>query len=49
MGRVNYKPFQADDPLTRLGQREVFLVECMPDGKAKILSDWIQTDYINYE
>jgi ABC-type branched-subunit amino acid transport system substrate-binding protein len=49
MGRVNYKPFQADDPLTRLGQREVFLVECMPDGKAKILSDWIQTDYVNYE
>jgi hypothetical protein len=46
MGHISYKPFKADDPLTRIGQQEVFLMQCQPDGKAKILTDWIQTEYI---
>jgi hypothetical protein len=25
------------------------LVQCMKDGKTKILTDWIKTDYVNYE
>jgi branched-chain amino acid transport system substrate-binding protein len=49
LGRVDYKPFKANDPMTRLGQKEVFLVQCMKDGKTKILTDWIKTDYVNYE
>jgi hypothetical protein len=49
MGRVDYKPFKPNDPMTRLGQKEVFLVQCMKDGKTKILTDWIKTDYVNYE
>ncbi len=49
MGRVNYKPFNPNDPLCRLGQREIFLSRATKDGKYKILTDWIQTDYINYK
>jgi ABC-type branched-subunit amino acid transport system substrate-binding protein len=49
MGRVSYKPFNSSDPLCRLGQKEVFLSEATPDGKYKVLSDWIQTTYINYK
>ncbi len=49
MGRVDYKPFQADNPLCRLGQKEVFLVQATEDGKSKILTDWIKTEYVNYE
>lgn len=49
MGHISYKPFDAKDPLSRLGQQEVFLIEAMPDGKSKVLTDWIQTDYVNYE
>ena len=46
MGHVTYKPFKAGDPETRIGQQEVFLYQCMPDAKAKILTDWVKTDYI---
>jgi len=46
MGHVTYKPFKADDPLTRIGQQEIFLNQCMPDGTAKILTNWIKTTYI---
>ncbi|MEX1350730.1 MAG: ABC transporter substrate-binding protein [Desulfobacterales bacterium] len=49
MGRVSYKPFQADEPLCRLGQKEVFLAQATEDGKYKVLTDWIQTEYVNYE
>jgi branched-chain amino acid transport system substrate-binding protein len=49
MGRVDYKPFRANDPLCRLGQKEVFLVQATEDGKTKILTDWIKTEYVNYE
>ena len=49
MGRVSYKPFQADDPSCRLGQKEVFLAQATENGKYKVLTDWIQTEYVNYE
>ena len=49
MGRVDYKPFQADNPLCRLGQKEVFLTQATEDGKSKVLTDWIKTEYINYD
>lgn len=49
MGRVDYKPFQADNPLCRLGQKEVFLSQATEDGKYKVLTDWIKTEYVNYE
>jgi len=46
MGHITYKPFDPKDPLTRIGQQEVFLTEATPDGKYKVLSDWIQTEYV---
>jgi branched-chain amino acid transport system substrate-binding protein len=46
MGHVTYKPFKAGDPLCRIGQQEVFVAQAMPDAKTKILTDWIQTEYI---
>ncbi|MFO7665677.1 MAG: ABC transporter substrate-binding protein [Desulfobacterales bacterium] len=46
MGRVSYKPFDPKDPLCRIGQQEIFLYKCEPDGKGKILTDWVQTKYI---
>lgn len=49
MGRISYAPFDAKNPATRLGQREVFLTEATADGKYKVLSDWIQTDYVGFE
>jgi hypothetical protein len=49
MGRVNYKPFDPNSPLCRLGQKEVFLAQATKDAKYKVLTDWIQTDYINYK
>ncbi len=49
MGKVNYKPFNPNSPLCRLGQREVFLAQATKDAKYKVLTDWIQTDYINYK
>ena len=49
MGKVNYKPFDPNNPLCRLGQREVFLAQATKDAKYKVLTDWIQTDYINYK
>jgi len=49
MGRVNYKPFNPKDPSCRLGQNEVFISQATADGKYKVLTDWIKTDYVNYE
>lgn len=49
MGRVNYKPFNPKDPLCRLGQNEVFIAQATAEGKSKVLTDWIKTDYVNYE
>jgi hypothetical protein len=49
MGKISYKPFNPNDPLCRLGQREVFIGQATKDGKTKILTDWIKTDYVNYK
>ena len=46
MGRVSYKPFNANDPLCRIGQQEVFLGQATKDAKAKILTYWNRTEFI---
>ncbi len=49
MGKISYKPFDPKDPRCRLGQKEVFVIQATKEGKTKILSDWINTDYVNYQ
>lgn len=46
MGTVSYKPFDPNDPMSRVGQNEVFLCQATPDGKYKVLTDWVKTEYI---
>lgn len=41
-GRISYKPYDKNDPSCRQGQKEVFLVQCLPEGKYKRLTDWIE-------
>jgi ABC-type branched-subunit amino acid transport system substrate-binding protein len=43
-GSISYKPFNAGDPTTRQGQKQVFLVECMDGGKYKKLTEWMDVD-----
>ncbi|MBI9084608.1 MAG: ABC transporter substrate-binding protein [Desulfobacterales bacterium] len=40
-GNISYKPFDPADPSCRQGQNQVFLVECLAEGKSKRLSDWM--------
>lgn len=42
--RVSYKPFDPNDPMSRQGTRETFLVQCLEDGSAKKLTGWITAD-----
>jgi hypothetical protein len=49
MGKISYSAFDPNDPLCRLGQTEVFLGQATADAKVKVLTDWIQTEYINYK
>jgi ABC-type branched-subunit amino acid transport system substrate-binding protein len=46
MGRISYMPFDANDPLCRIGQQEVFVAQATKDAKAKVLTNWIETEYI---
>ena len=46
MGSISYQPFIPQDPMCRLGQKEIFLQQCMKDGKSKILTDWVVTEYL---
>jgi branched-chain amino acid transport system substrate-binding protein len=46
MGKVSYMPFDPDNPLTRIGQQEIYLQQCQADGSALVLTDWIETYYI---
>ena len=46
MGRVSFKPFKEGDPSCRIGQTEVFLCQATEDAKMKILTDWVETEYI---
>ena len=49
MGKISYKPFNPNDPLCRLGQKEIFIGQATKDGKTKVLTDWIKTDYVTYK
>lgn len=45
-GTVSYGAFDANDPYgSRQGVKEVFLVQCMEEGKGKKLTDWMRIDY----
>jgi hypothetical protein len=46
MGSVSFKPFDANDPLCRIGQQEVFLLRAEADGTSTVLTDWYKTTYI---
>ena len=39
--KVSYKPFDANDPMSRQGTHETKLVQCLAEGKAKDLTGWI--------
>jgi branched-chain amino acid transport system substrate-binding protein len=41
-GKVTYKPFDPKDPTSRLGVKEIFLVQCLDGGKTKKLTDWME-------
>jgi branched-chain amino acid transport system substrate-binding protein len=49
MGNVNYKPFDPNDPLCRIGQQEIFLVRAEADGTSTVLTDWYTTEFIPME
>jgi len=38
---VNFKAYDPNDIYSRQGTRHTFLIQCMKDGKAKKLTDWI--------
>jgi ABC-type branched-subunit amino acid transport system substrate-binding protein len=40
-GKISYAPFDPTSPACRQGQKQVFLVECLADGKAKRLTPWM--------
>ncbi len=40
-----YAPFDPDDPLCRLGTRQIYLQQCMAGGEAKQLTKWIDIEY----
>ena len=44
MGTLNFKPFDPNDPSSRLGTNEVFLIKCLADSKYEKLTDWITVD-----
>ena len=35
-----YAPYDPDDPMCRLGTRELFLQQCLAGGKSKKITDW---------
>jgi ABC-type branched-subunit amino acid transport system substrate-binding protein len=42
---INYAAFDPKDPDSRQGTNQVFLVQCLDEGKAKKLSGWITVAY----
>ena len=44
MGTVNFKPFDQNDPTSRLGTNEVFLIKCLADGKYEKLTGWMTVE-----
>jgi branched-chain amino acid transport system substrate-binding protein len=41
-GRIDYSAFEPSDVFCRQGQKEVFVTQCLADGKAKQLTDWME-------
>jgi branched-chain amino acid transport system substrate-binding protein len=41
-GRIDYAAFEPSDVFCRQGQKEVFVTQCLPDGRAKQLTDWME-------
>ena len=41
-GKVDYAKFDVNDIYCRQGQKEVFLTQCLEDGKAKSLTEWFE-------
>ncbi|MBU0970783.1 MAG: ABC transporter substrate-binding protein [Proteobacteria bacterium] len=39
---ISYKPFDVNDMYSRQGGTQTFLVQCLADGKAKKLTDWME-------
>ncbi len=44
MGTLNFKPFDPNDPASRLGTNEIFLIKCLADGKYEKLTDWMTVE-----
>ncbi len=40
---VNFKPYNKNDIYSRQGTSQTFLVQCLAEGKAKKLTDWMDT------
>ncbi len=41
-GRISFNKFEPNDMLSRQGQTEVFLSQCLENGTAKKLTDWFE-------
>ena len=46
MSKVSYAPFNPNDPLCRLGTNSVWIGQATADAKMKVLSGWIETEFI---
>ena len=44
MGRISFKPFDANDIYSRQGQTEVFIAKCGEGGALIQLTDWLKVD-----
>ncbi|MFH1102759.1 MAG: ABC transporter substrate-binding protein [Pseudomonadota bacterium] len=40
-GKISYKSFNANDPLSRQGQDQTYLLKCLEGGAAERLTDWM--------
>jgi len=40
-GKISYKPFDPNDPSSRQGQNQTFLIQCLEGAKAKKLTNWM--------
>jgi branched-chain amino acid transport system substrate-binding protein len=43
-GKIDYSAFEPSDIFSRQGQKEVFVSQCLEDGKAKQLTNWMEPD-----
>jgi len=40
-GKISYKPFDPNDPSSRQGQNQTYLIQCLEGAKYKKLTDWM--------